>query len=160
MKLAELIEQSDLSSVEIQYGVIYSVDAEEINESDGPPTSQAKLWNLTEDNEESDYGIEGWQHKKWYALLTQDQFDEFVGHVSIYAQNVKTMGSLGAPSPDGICFGISPAISFEDSRDDGICNAYVTPYVIKDLFANKELDVPCDELDWEALRKKMIEKYK
>jgi hypothetical protein len=155
MKLAELIKQDnfDLDTVEIQYGVIYSADSEEINECDSPPEAQSELWDNTEDDDESDYGIEGWSHKKWCALLNQEQFDEFVNHVCIHAQDIETMGSLGAPSPDGICLGCSPAISFDNDDYDGIYNAYVTPYVMGDF------DHPFDEDDWQALRKAIIRKY-
>lgn len=155
MKLAEAIKQEgfDLSTVKMQYGVIYSADADEINPCDSPPEEQNELWTETENYDESDYGIEGWVHKKWCACLDQEQFDQFVNHVCIYAEDIETMGSLGAPSPDGMILGVMPAICFEGGGEIGIHNAYVTPYIMGDF------DTPFDEDDWQALRRQLIEKY-
>ena len=58
------------------------------------------------------------------AILTRDQFDEFLDHTGLFAENVQTMGSIGVP---GCGFGWAPAFSFRTDEPDAIQNAYVTP---------------------------------
>jgi hypothetical protein len=105
----------------MQFSVIYSFDVPadlSVNQYKPP---KWRRWDLTEcGTSEND---DGGKHRKYCALLTQEQFDDFVAHCDLYAERCRTMGSLGAP---GFGFGWSPAVSF--CSDNGIyANAYVTP---------------------------------
>lgn len=115
----------------MQLSVIYSIDTpREVSIAQfNPPKSQKRLWQLTEDNSGYEYGyLEGrWtkgKHRKWCAILSREQFDEFIDHTGLMAENVATMGSLGAP---GCGFGWAPAFSFRTDEPDAVQNAYVTP---------------------------------
>ena len=113
----------------MQFSVIYSADcpADENIESFAPP--EIDLWDETEDDDNYEYSyLEGeWEnghHRKWCAILTRDQFTEFVEHCGLFAEDVETMGSLGAP---GFGYGWAPAISFNSDDPAAIQSAYVTP---------------------------------
>lgn len=137
----------------MEYSVIYSADfpREEYVAQYAPP-KRRRLWTLTEDDEQRDYEYLGseWKnhkHRKWVAILDEAQFAEFVEDCGLYAQDVRTLGSIGAP---GFGIGWSPAISFEseDSYRLGFASAYVTP-------------IPDDgqEADWEAVRRQVIDEF-
>jgi hypothetical protein len=137
------------------FSVIYSVDAPEGEDIDyyAPPQVD-ELWQQTEGDEECGYTyLEGaWengQHRKWGAVLDRDQFDEFVSKLGLYADDVETMGSIGAP---GLGYGVSPAISFSRDDPDAILSAYVTPIpeVEKDH---------ADERDWQRVRQAVLSFY-
>jgi hypothetical protein len=112
--------------IEIEsYSVIYSA---EWHEKDGfrvkdfaPPKVRTR-WQLTE----QDYDMFECfnRQRKWCAVLTPDQFREFVDHCDLQADSTPTMGSIGAPG-----FGVSwaPAISFNSYDPLAYRNAYVTP---------------------------------
>lgn len=111
------------------FSVIYSADcpADENIDRFAPPDLSA--WEETEDDRSYEYRhLEGrWedgQHRKWCALLTRDQFDQFVEHCRLNAEDVETMGSLGAP---GFSYEWAPAISFTGDHPDAIQSAFVTP---------------------------------
>jgi len=114
----------------MQFSVIYSVDIpENININDFAPPNVDELWDETEDDDQYEYGyLEGrWEngsHRKWCAILEREQFDAFVERCGLFAEDVQTMGSLGAP---GFGFGWAPAVSFTSDDPDAIQNAYVTP---------------------------------
>jgi hypothetical protein len=136
------------------FSVIYSVDVPS-NVSLKPYTPPRRsLWTRTEGEEQYEYGyLEGrWEkgkHRKWTALLTRDQFDAFVEKLGLVAEDVQTMGSLGAP---GFGFGWAPAISFNGDDQDAILNAYVTPIPE----ARKE---SYDERDWRRVREAVLNVY-
>jgi hypothetical protein len=140
----------------MQFSVIYSVDCprSESIVRFRPPHAR-RLWDRTEGDEQYEFGyLEGnWErgkHRKWAAMLTKDQFREFVEATGLVAEDVQTMGSLGAP---GFGFGWAPAISFTDNGEDrAILSAYVTPLpeVRKQEF---------DERDWERLRRAVLNVY-
>lgn len=114
----------------MQFSIIYSVDCpEDIDIDDFAPPQVEELWDETEGNEQYEYGyLEGrWEqgsHRKFVAILDREQFDEFVERCGLFAEDVETMGSLGAP---GFGFGWAAAISFNGDDPDAIQNAYVTP---------------------------------
>ncbi len=135
------------------FSVIYSIDCPR-SEKIGrfrPPNAR-KLWNMTEGDEQYDYGyLEGeWErgkHRKWCAMLTKEQFQEFIDHTGMIAEDVETMGSIGAP---GFDIGWAPAISFQDDGTEwAILSAYVTPIpqVRKQGF---------DERDWRRVRQAVL----
>lgn len=139
----------------MQFSIIYSVDAPEGQDIDlfAPPRVD-DLWDETEDDEQYEYSyLEGnWEngsHRKWCAILNREQFDEFIDQCGLVAEDVETMGSLGAP---GFGFGWAPAISFNGDDPDAIQNAYVTPIpkVERESF---------DERDWGRVRSAVVRVY-
>lgn len=119
------------------FSVIYEVDIprskhpldrqhEELLTWYRPPKHRTR-WDLTECSD-WDLDVDGetpYKHRKWVALLTKAQFLEFLDGVYIQAEDVETMGSLGAP---GLGLGVSPAIAYNGSGDHGVYQcAYVTP---------------------------------
>lgn len=137
------------------FSIIYSVDVPEgVDLSDYTPPQVEELWDETEDDSSYEYGyLEGcWengQHRKWCAILSREQFDEFVEQVGLIAEDVETMGSLGAP---GFEFGWAPAVSFRSDDPDAIQSAYVTPI--------PETTRPrSDERDWERVRGAVLAVY-
>lgn len=116
----------------MHYSVIYSVDIPDgVNMRPFVPPQCKKLWDETEDDSNYEFGyLEGrWEkghHRKWCAILTEDQFKEFIDHVGLFPESCETMGSLGAPGY-GWGWGWAPAISFRNDDPDAIQSAYVTP---------------------------------
>ena len=137
------------------FSVIYSVDVPQgISIKPYTPPQVGRLWTRTEGDEQFEYSyLEGrWEkgkHRKWAALLTRKQFDAFVEKLGLVAEDVQTMGSLGAP---GFGFGWAPAISFNGDDEDAILNAYVTPIpeVEKESF---------NERDWQRVREAVLNVY-
>jgi hypothetical protein len=70
-------------------------------------------------------------------FFTREQFDEFVNHCGLHAEDVQTMGSIGSP---GFDYGWSPAISFNSDSQDAIQSAYVTPIPEVERKRGKEND--------------------
>lgn len=139
----------------MKFSIIYSVDVPEDEDvmDDAPPNVE-DLWDETEYDDSYEYGyLEGrWEngsHRKRCGILDREQFDEFVDHCGLFAEDVETMGSLGAP---GFGFGWAPAISFNGDDPDAIQNAYVTPLPE----VEKE---SCDERDWKRVRGAVLAVY-
>ena len=136
------------------FSIIYSVDVpSDVDVADFAPPD-LDLWDETEDDDQYGYGyLEGrWEeghHRKWCAVLTRKEFDEFINCCGLFAEDVQTMGSLGAP---GCGVGLSPAISFTSDDPDAIRSAYVTPLPE----VRKELG---DERDWQRVRNAMLSVY-
>ena len=138
----------------MKFSVIYSVDVcEDVDVADFAPPD-LDLWNQTEGDDQYEYGyLEGcWEngsHRKWCAMLDREQFDAFVEHCGLFAEDCETMGSIGAP---GFGFGWAPAISFNADHEDCIANAYVTPLpdVERESF---------NEKDWERVRGAVLSVY-
>jgi hypothetical protein len=119
----------------MHFSVIYSFDVRR-NQSVVPwqPKAHRTRWNCTEGDEQFEFeylgdNCKGGKHRKYCAILTRSQFDEFVSDMGLVMEDVETMGSLGAP---GCGFGLAPAVSFHREwgghEDEPIwCNAYVTP---------------------------------
>lgn len=115
----------------MEFSIIYSIDVpRDVSvRRFNPPTSQRRLWQLTEGDNGYEFGyLEGcWtkgKHRKWCGILNRDQFDAFLAHTGLFAEDVATMGSIGAP---GCGFGLAPAFSFRTDEPDAIQSAYVTP---------------------------------
>jgi len=137
------------------FSVIFSADVPaEVSLKNYTPPKARSLWTRTESGKSEYAYLEGvWKrgrHGKWTALLTRDQFDEFVNKLGLYAEDVHTMGSLGAP---GLGLGLSPAISFTSDDQDAILSAYVTP--IPEI----EKKNGGDERDWQRVRKAVLSAY-
>lgn len=137
------------------FSVIYSVDVPEDEDVlDFAPPDAKKLWQETEGDEQYEYGyLEGrWEqgsHRKWCAVLTRDQFDEFVRRCSLSAESTPTLGSIGAP---GGGFGWQPAVSFRGDHPDAIQSAFVTPLPETRKQAG-------DEGDWDRVRSAVLAVY-
>jgi len=115
----------------MDFSVIYTADCPRDTSirQFNPPKSQKHLWQLTEGDRHYEYGyLEGrWtkgKHRKWCAILNREQFKKFLDHTGLFAEDVATMGSIGAP---GCGLGWAPAFSFSNDDPDCIANAYVTP---------------------------------
>jgi hypothetical protein len=139
----------------MQFSIIYSIDLPRSGQiSRYAPPHVRKLWDKTEGDEEFGYSyLEGeWErghHRKWCAILDKEQFEEFIDHCGLIAEDVETMGSLGAP---GFGFGWSPAISFRSDDCDALLSAYVTPMPeVKKQHG--------DERDWKRIRKAVLSLY-
>lgn len=148
------------------FSVIYSVDCDEEESiaQFAPPHVRSRIkgervWEMTERSDAPDDAeIEGMsKHRKWCAILTLAQFREFVEHCGLEAEDVETMGSLGAP---GCGMGCSPAISFNGSGD-AYQNAYVTPILDKlcALREKKGKESIGTEEDWARIRAAMMRAF-
>jgi hypothetical protein len=82
-------------------------------------------------------------------VLNREQFDEFVEKCNLIAEDVQTMGSLGAP---GLGYGWSPAVSFHSDDSNAIQSAYVTP-----IPETKKAQF--DEQDWQRVRSALLAVY-
>jgi hypothetical protein len=137
------------------FSIIYSVDVPR-NErvSRFFPPHVRKLWDKTEGDEQYEFSyLEGdWKkgrHRKWCAILNKKQFEEFLDHCGLVAEDVQTIGSLGSP---GFGFGWSPAISFRSDDSDAIQSAYVTPMP-------KTSKKHGNERDWKRIREAVLSQY-
>ena len=151
------------------FSVIYSFDCPPHLSVDWYyPTDWRKLWDLTEcefsefDEAEGLPVTERYKHRKVVALLTKEQFLDFVADCNLYAQDVETMGSIGAP---GFGFGWAPAISFEndDMYNGGWANAYVTPIPFAVIENDQIVEVidsfPLTEEHWDTIRNFIVDKF-
>ena len=141
----------------MKYSIIYSVDVPKKESIRRYLPSQRHLFDLTEGDEQYDYGYlenewEKGKHRKLCALLNQNQFDKFINDTRLIAESIDTMGSIGAP---GFGIGWAPAISFigYDEYNPVIQNAYVTP--IPEI----ERKNGFTERDWERIKKVILRKY-
>lgn len=121
-----------------RWSVIYSADwspRDLVVEAMWPPDQRVRvdgkpkrIWQMTENNKsEIAFGAdneEPWTHRKWCALLSHSHFVQFLYHTDLAAEDVATMGSIGAP---GQGLGCVPAFSFSCRGDSYEQNAYVTP---------------------------------
>lgn len=139
----------------MKFSVIYTADVPADEDVlDHAPPHVADLWDETEGDGQFEYGYlegrwEGGHHRKWCAVLTRDQFDEFVRRCGLVAEDVRTMGSIGAP---GFGFGWAPAISFNGDHPDAIQNAYVTPLP-------ETRKKALGDSDWERVRDAVLAVY-
>lgn len=129
------------------FSVIYTADYPvptgefygETKIDDVAPPHRRKLWELTEAyDEDAFYWGSGarWRHRKWAAVLTREQFDEFIRKTWLTADDTETMGSIGAP---GFGMGWAPAVSFSHDSDGQALNAYVTP--VPEVLADARVDL-------------------
>lgn len=138
------------------FSVIYSADCPHTESiARFRPPHARRLWDLTEGDSQYEYGYgEGdWEkgkHRKWCAVLDKDQFNEFVESVGLVAENVQTMGSIGAP---GCGFGCAPAISFTDGGD---VRAYLSAYVTPIPEVKKQ---DWTKRDWKRVRRAVLNVY-
>lgn len=154
----------------ILFGIIYTVDCHGTrNLRQFEPTSR-RAWRITEyapDGTYDEYWGRDYKHRKYVAVLTRDQFEEFVDDACLVASTVQTLGSLGAPTPGGGCsLGILPAVSFDYRSDEYELNAYVTPYVVRASREKRESQEwepvraeGMNDRDWDRLRDGILALY-
>ena len=142
------------------FSVIYSCDAP-MSERIGRYWPQhRRRWVLTENSngQPNDWNGE-WKcrHRKWCGILTKAEFETFIGALGLDAEDVETMGSLGAP---GCGYGLVPAVSFIGGYD-AILSAYVTPLPLARTLADLDRGPrrPFDEHDFERIHRAMIHQY-
>jgi len=139
----------------MQFSIIYSVDVPRSERiSHYAPPHVRKLWDRTEDNGQYEYSyLEGdWKrghHRKWCAILNKKQFEEFIAHCGLFAEDVETMGAIGSPA---FGHGWSPAISFRSDDQNSIQSAYVTP--MPEVRKGHG-----DERDWKRIREAVLSLY-
>lgn len=150
------------------YSIIYSCDVPVNTQIIGPPPSQSHLWDCTErsggsDGGQMDWGVDGYawsrgRHRQYCAILDQEQFDCFVEHCELFAEDVETMGAIGTPA-----FGYShaPAVSFNGCGEDSLQSAYVTPLIESNKVGRPlpGLQEQTDDVVWSELRSFMIDQY-
>lgn len=141
----------DLDMTNWSFSVIYSADCVEDEDIERYAPPGIENWDQTEDDEQYEYNhLEGpWtngHHRKWVAVLTLEQFEEFLDECEIESEDVETMGSIGSPG----CDHWAPAISFHGDDPGCLRGAYVSP-----LIPRTEL-----EPNWEDVRLSIIERYK
>jgi hypothetical protein len=142
------------------FSVIYSFDCPHAQPVGYfmPPKNQRRLWRQTEGDEQYDLDVwEKGKHRKFCAEdLTRKQFDAFVNHCSLVAEDVETMGALTG-------LGWRPAICFNSQQEytEGYANAYVTPYpsYATPPGGGRLEDAAWQERSWERVRKAVISTY-
>jgi len=147
----------------MKFGVVYSVDVPEDEDIDWhlPPVNERnELWLTTEGDECYDYDYLGgiWskgEHRKMLAVLTKGEFERFLADEELFAEDVRTGGSLGVPWANP-WYGLAPAVSFTSDACGAIKNAYVTPLP---GIAGHDNEKPYTERDWERVRAAVIAAY-
>lgn len=138
----------------MKFSVIYSLDVPAGTNVHALAPPNLDDWTETEDDGQYEYSyLEGrWtqgHHRKWAAILNRADFDRFVDQLGLFAEDVQTLGSIGAP---GCGYGWVPAISFTSRNPDAIQIAYVTP--LPDV-RRQELG----EHDWDRVRSAVLAVY-
>lgn len=132
----------------MQFSVIYSVDVPADTDVLDFAPPHAADWHETEDDGQFGFGYlegccDGGHHRKWCSILNREQFEEFVEHCGLVADDTETKGS-------GL--GWAPAVSFMSVDSDALKSAYVTPFPR----TNKQ---PLDRNDWKRLRGAVLAVY-
>lgn len=135
----------------MEFSVIYEFDAPRgVRVYEYAPPHRKKLWQLTETSSRWSADPEELPlHRKYVAILNKEQFEEFISVCDLVAENVETLGSLGAP---GFEMGWAPAISFRSESSVAWQSAYVTPLP-------KTKREVLTERDWQRVRKAVIRQY-
>lgn len=141
------------------FGVIYTVDSP--NRVLRAYGVQGKQWWRTEWDSEMEALAPGWHHAKYCGYLDEEQFNEFVRRMGLYASSIETGGALGMPGSSWF----APAIDFNnENMQYAVLDAYVTPYPVHLEGEEEVLDEgwpepPYDEELWNELRLEIIGRY-
>lgn len=144
----------------MRFSVIYSFDCsrDQYVRHFLPPRNQRSYWKQTEGDAQYDLSHLGgtWEkgkHRKLCAeSLTRRQFDAFVAHCSLDAEEGQTMGAITG-------LGWRPAISFRNHVSDYVeASAYVTPYPSFDP-VNRYKDPNWQFRAWSRLYRVIIKTY-
>lgn len=144
----------------MKFSVIYSVDVPKSVKLRAYLPKQMHLFNVTEDDDQYEYDHlggdwKGGKHRKLCALLTRAQFEKFLSDTCLRAEDVETMGSLGAP---GCGCGWAPAISFRGDEERAITSAYVTPIPDVGTSYHGQDDARMERC-WQRIRKAVLSQY-
>jgi len=137
----------------MKFYVIYDFDVPaDLSVNSCKPPFKSKFFPLTECHASEIFAPECGdddqrmgKHRKYAGVLTRKQFDALCDDQGLFMENIETMGSITD-------IGWLPAMSFRSESYDCYQNAYVTPLI-------ERHDRPCDERDWERLRKVMLSVY-
>ena len=144
------------------YGAIYTVDSpDRVLRTYGV---RGKAWWRTE-GDTGERIAPYWHHAKYCGYLNQEEFDEFVERVGVFARDTENGGAFGMPGSSW--FGWAPAIIFDNSHDrrpEAFLDLWATPYPVHMEGDEEVLDEgwpepPYDEELWEKLREQVIERY-
>lgn len=135
------------------YSVIYSFDCP-ADSSVSRYKPRSPKFELTENDRCYEGPWKKGKHRKYVALLTAKEFQAFIDDTCLVAQDVETMGSIGAPGFGMACV---PAISFSYDRADVYADAYVTP-IPKEVHPKPTTAKEADAF-WEELRSAVIAAY-
>lgn len=157
-------QRTEVENEELTFSLIYSFDVEcEWNDAGTkptrnnkqikefmPPARLMKHFEQTEGDDGYEYGGEfgPGKHRKYCAILNQEEFEEFLNHTGLRAERVNTMGAIGMP---GHGYGLVPAISFENYDSRALTqNAYVLPNLTEQQAEWFERDFEkCKEWIWD-----------
>ena len=140
--------------MKVMYSVILSVD---VRRDDDPDEFRPSLgtWDQTEDDRQYDYEhLEdewvGGHHRKWCAVVDEDEWAATVNQLCLEADSTETMGAIGTPG--GPWVGAwSPAVAFA-GMNGTIIDAYVTPFP-------EDETVEMDEALWDLLRARCLAQW-
>lgn len=157
------------------YGVIYSVDCRPewnirllyppgkiLNRTQAKKAFKQDTWWVTERRSDGDYS-ELWgsmaKHRKFVGTISEKLVSLLISDQRLDWVGCDTMGSLGAPAPDGMTLGFMPAISFSHHADEYITNAYITPYAVQADGLTPLRENGMTERDWERIKLAFIARY-
>ncbi len=149
------------------YSIIFTLDmprTERIGRYMPERRIRRKLYQ-TEGDDQYEYGYLGGdykhgKHRKLCGILTSEEFQTFVHDTGLAAQDIETMGSLGAP---GFGFGWAPAISFTaEAVEPAFVDAYVTPlpfYADGDDGPEPPQNEAESDTAWQVVRELVIKRF-
>jgi hypothetical protein len=156
----------------MHFSIIYSVDIprhEAIGNYMPNDRLRRRRFDMTEGDESYDYnyladetpGNDYWRngkHRKLCAILSKQEFEEFLFDTGLFPEDVETLGSIGAP---GFGFSLAPAISFTNDDPEAIQSAYVTPIPLFNTVNDGKLPEfeGFNERSWQRTRRAVIEHY-
>jgi hypothetical protein len=148
-----MTRKDKLQQATLLFSVIYSFDIPSNISVNAYKPPKPHLWELTESGPSEFDTDTPWKHRKYCALLTKDEFKEFMHHCNLRADSVETMGSIGAP---GFGDNWAPAIScacYDYGYDDSFATAYVTPIPNKRI---DQADYQSYDRDFKRVKRAML----
>jgi hypothetical protein len=144
----------------MRFGIVYSLDvgADTNLREFAPSRKQMHLFRVTEDNSRESVASDILPKHRKYAskrLLTQQEFEDFVDHTGLFAEDTETMGILGAPWSE-VAFHC-PAISFTNDDPHAWQSAYVIPVPERSLPPKSEERT---ERVWKLVKKAVVNKFR
>lgn len=145
-----MARKDKLQQATLLFSVIYSFDIPGDMSVNSCKPPKPHLWDMTESGPSEFEMDTPWKHRKYCAILTKDEFKEFMRHCDLETDSTETMGSIGAP---GFGFGWAPAISCNYNGSDAYANAYVTPVPNKRMDREDYQDY---DRDFERVKRAML----
>lgn len=125
------------------------------------PCPPSDAWECTEDEPDGtydDFWGECYTHRKWVACIDEQKLKQLIDDQILDWCGCDTLGSLGAPTPDGISLGCMPAICFRCYDEDAEQCAYITPYVCRPDRSPLRQKMS-GERDWDRINQAFIARY-